>query len=198
MMEQRTGQMAHDCHSHHKKCISWGAIITGALVAVGLGFLLNVFSMAIGLSTFTNKTGALTLAIGGFIGMLIGTIASQYFAGWVSGYIARGCCIKNQRVGVLYGLATWCLALVLTVVFASYFAQFIFVSLHSMFTPGFAVMNAVGNKSAEMASMVAPNLDISTKMGISLFLTFVLFFVGAVASCIGGYCGIKCKEGNCH
>jgi hypothetical protein len=162
-----------------------------AFVAVGLGFLLNVFGMAISLSAFTNTDNTLTLAIGGFIGMLIGVIASLFFAGWLSGYLARGYCV-NQRVGVIYGLATWCLSLIISIILATYASQFIAMTYQSMFNPSFAVMNTMAGKSAEIAT--SAKLDTSTKMGISLFLTFVLFFIGAVSCCIGGYCGLKNKE----
>lgn len=175
-------------------CICWSSIIIGAFVAVGLGFLLNVFGMAIGLSAFTNTDNVLSLAIGGFVGMLIGVVASLFFAGWLTGYLARNFC-SNQRIGLVYGLATWCLALILTLLLASYASHFIAMTYQSMFNPSYSVMTSMADKSAaNIIGMTSAKLDTSTKMGISLFLTFVLFFIGAVSCCFGGYCGIKKKE----
>jgi len=61
------------CPPHVYKRISWTAIFVGAIVAVGLSFLLNLFGIAIGLSAFTLSTdGASVLAVGGLVGMIIG------------------------------------------------------------------------------------------------------------------------------
>ncbi len=61
-------------HLHHResmglgcKRISWSAILIGAIVAVGLGFLLNMFCLAIGLSAFTlDDQGKTVVAVGGW------------------------------------------------------------------------------------------------------------------------------------
>lgn len=187
-------QMSHEGHVHLRtRCICWSAIIVGSFVAVGLSFLLNVFGMSIGLSAFTNTDNVLSLAVGGFIGLLIGGIASFFFAGWLSGYLARGYC-TNQKIGLVYGLATWCLSLILSIILATYASQFVAMTYQALFNPGVAVMNAMAAKSVEITGIASSKLDISTKMGVSLFLTFVLFFIGAISCCFGGYCGLKTKE----
>src|SRR5262245_61097816 len=131
-----------------KCCFSWRAVLAGALVAVGLSFLLNLFSLAIGLTAFNVKDGALSLAIGGFIGMLIGVIAIMFFAGWVSGYLARHP-NHDPRFGVFYGLAAWCLGLVITLILASQISQFITANSYAMFNIHSGLM---ANKSMEMVS----------------------------------------------
>ena len=69
-------------HDHHcNKRISWSAILTGALVGVGLSFLLNLFGVAIGLSAFSmGDHGPASLAIGGLLGLIASTIIAMYCA----------------------------------------------------------------------------------------------------------------------
>jgi hypothetical protein len=43
-------------HAPECKCIAWKPIIAGALVAIGFTFLLNIFSVAIGLTAFTTNS----------------------------------------------------------------------------------------------------------------------------------------------
>src|SRR5436305_611289 len=84
------------------KSICWTAIFVGALVAVGLGFLLNLFSMAIGLSAVSNSNGTMAVAIGGFIGLIIGVIVAMVVSGYVAGFLGR---LHSQKrnLGILYG-----------------------------------------------------------------------------------------------
>src|SRR5688572_22301369 len=97
------------------RCVSWSGILIGAFIAVGLSFLLNLFSVAIGLSTYhMGPDGAQTLAVGGLIGFAIGIIAIMYFSGWVAGFLGRVRC-SSGNCGSIYGLTMWCVALVLTV-----------------------------------------------------------------------------------
>jgi hypothetical protein len=66
-------------------------------VGVGLSFLLNLFSIAIGLSLVTtSKEGIASLAIGGFLGLVISAIAAMFVAGTTSGYLGRSCCAKRN------------------------------------------------------------------------------------------------------
>src|SRR5687767_10657531 len=72
------------------KAISWTAILAGALVGMGLTFLLNTFSIGIGLSLVrTTEDGLTSLAIGGFIGLLIGAIVSMFAAGFTAGCLGK-------------------------------------------------------------------------------------------------------------
>lgn len=125
----------HDDHFCKGRYISWSAIVIGALVGIGLSFLLNVFGIAIGLSAFNAaSTGATTMAIGGFIGMIIGTIASMFMAGWVTGYLSRTFSF-HRNLGVLYGFSAWCLALVITIVLASSATHFLSSRNYSLSDP---------------------------------------------------------------
>jgi MFS family permease len=193
-----------DKHAYlcHIKQISWSAIIVGALVGIGLGFLLNLFSVAIGLSLVTtSKEGIITLAVGGFIGLLIGTLVSMFLAGFAAGFLGRFCCVK-RNLGVLYGFTTWCFALLITVVLASSMANYVAAYSEFITTPTSVVVANDNTTPAVTASTQARHTDVTVNaqkatnnLGISALLVFVLFFIGAIASCFGGHYGMVCESG---
>lgn len=194
-----------------QNCISWSAIIIGALIAVGLGFLLNLFAMAIGLSAFSypTDTGSAVFAIGGFLGMLIGIIAVLATAGFASGYLGRFSC-PGKNLGVIYGFATWTLALILSACIAGGLSKYAGVYVHgaagvasentiSYMTPKVgATENKVTNQQnaqADVKKQLQP--DHSNIMHLSdaawmMFIAFILFFIGALACCFGAYMGMGC------
>ncbi len=185
--------------------LSWSSIFIGALVGFGLGFLLNIFSFAIGLTAFVPTTsGLMKLAVGGFIGLLIGGIATMFVSGWAAGYFARSHCC-NPRYGIIYGFTAWCLAVIISIFVAGYVGQFmtsqpylagqnsaIITNVHAQ------TMQAVSQKSNINPPASANRAEQNTEMaahnlGLSLFITFVLFFVGALSSCFGGYFGMHSR-----
>lgn len=204
----------HEVCNHRSglKCMPWGGILTGALVAVGLSFLLSIFGAAIGLSAFrTSPEGVTSLAIGGYIGMLIGTIAVMFLAGWVAGFLGRTHCF-HRNLGALYGFTAWCLSLLIMVVIAMQTIQFISVNLYSITNRKVTTARLYNDAAAHMANeprtanstnndldRTNPNDAEATKLlARSLFLTFTLFFIGAISSALGGYCGVKpCEEYCC-
>lgn len=191
-----------------KNCLSWKSILAGSIVMVGLSFLMNLFCTAIGLTAFHNSPeGIKTLAIGGFIGLLIGTIAVTYFSGWVAGFLGR-CHCHNRHYGTFYGLLTWCLGLILIVILASSISSFMLKQNQDLSNSNPVPRMIAGTSSTFSSNTVAQNTQTATnqlvnapntaegtatKLGISLFALFILFFVGAVASCFGGYHGMKPK-----
>lgn len=208
-------EIVKECHHHHKfccvKCISWSAIITGAFVAIGLGFLMNLFGIAIGLSAFkTSPEGVKTLAIGGYFGLLIGTVVIMFAAGWVSGYLGRGNCL-NRDMGALYGFTTWSLTLIMTVLLASQLSQFTISNSSLDYPSRYAQYNISGTRNSEApiatqsthsdthaptnTTIVVNEEKAAHLLGLSLLLTFALFIAGALASCFGGYFGLgRCKK----
>lgn len=180
----------HDHGYHHGKCISWSAIIIGALVGIGLSFLLNLFSVAIGLSVYnTSSEGAMTLAVGGFIALIIGIIVSMFMAGYVAGFIAEP--YRRCNVGLLYGFATWCLALIITVLLMSHVGRYVNTFSNTVSNPTMVIVN--NDNEAPLAQQTSPrtvevNAEKATRaIGLSAFITFVLFFIGAISSCTGAY-----------
>lgn len=210
---------------HHccTKSLSWTAVITGALVGIGLSFLLNLFSVAIGLTAYTTSSeGQTALAVGGFFGMAIGIMAVMFTSGWVSGYLGRrhycqcvpgATCKCNCNVGVLYGFTTWVLALILTVLLASSVSQFTSMQYESIKNtngvavkvssqPGTPVIAAQPAAPAKATGARAASEEAASKeLGKDLFLVFLLFFVGAITSSFGGYVGMlhcakRCEDKN--
>lgn len=174
-----------EIHIHECKCLSWKPIIAGALVAVGLSFILNLFSVAIGLTAFTAESnGAETLAIGGLIGTSIGIIVSMFVAGWIAGYLGSRYCVK-RHLGSLYGFLTWCLALIIGILLASHAQDYITFYTHSLSGTTHVVAQAQGvtNTSAAI-STPTENVVIST------YILFCLFFLSALACCLGGHAGM--------
>jgi hypothetical protein len=75
-----------------QKSITWQAVITGALIAVGLTFLFNLLTVGLGLSIYsTTNEGVNTLAFAGFIATLIGAIVILFIAGWKTGKLIKMC-----------------------------------------------------------------------------------------------------------
>ncbi|WP_454780718.1 hypothetical protein [Legionella sp. WA2022007384] len=179
--------------------ICWTAIVAGAFVGVGLGFLLNLFGVAIGLSAYSSSpNGAAVIAIGGVIGLIIGVIAAMGTAGFVAGYIGRfyHCYCHG---GVLYGFITWSIALILSILLigptTSYLSSYE-NSLSPSFAPIEVTNSAVGNKVvAGENNNNAPGVSVQAKhLAWSGWVLFILFFIGAFSSCIGACYGMRCRK----
>ena len=183
-------------HAHECSSLVWKPIIAGALIAVGLSFLLNLFSVAIGLTAFTtSKDGIETLAMGGLVGTAVGTIVAMFAAGWVTGYFAKNYCPKRE-IGAYYGFLTWCVALILAVILASHLQQY--VSFYGHFISGTTESLQIAHTGASAntpVNVTATNVD-SNKLVLSAYIVFGLFFLGAFSSALGGHCGMrhKCKN----
>lgn len=186
--------MINDANTAHAdcNCLSWKPIFVGALVAVGLTFLLNLFSVAIGLTAFTtNHEGVETLALGGLLGVGIGIITSMFAAGWLTGYLGQQYC-KRRHLGALYGFLAWCVSLIIAVFLTSYAQHYIFIYSHAL--SGTAHLVQVGNMTNAVSDMAN---NVETKgLVISTYIIFILFFLSAFACSLGGHCGMchVCKK----
>lgn len=209
----------HD-RSCSAKRISWTAIIAGAFVGLGISFLFYVFGAAIGLSAFkSTQTGIYTLALGGFLGSVIAAIVSMFVGGWISGYLAcmgYGCRECNNsyteehdknscgNIGALYGFITWVLTLIVTILLAADVSSYISSRYYMASNPTAAIISTTTNPEAPMVreTQMGSGVNAQTQMtineekatnvaGNTLFALFVIFFVGALASCVGGYLGIS-------
>lgn len=184
-------------------CISWSAIFIGAFFIIGLSFLMNMFSASIGLSAFhLSPEGVKTLAIGGFVGMLIATIAIMFFSGWVAGYLGRSKCVSGTCGGV-YGFSAWSIALILTILLSAHVGKFVTSLSDFVQTPTYSNVTVRADSSAPIVSTNnATNQAVvnSDKVAMSAFALFILFLVGAFSSTIGGHCGLRtcCKKSNCN
>jgi MFS family permease len=191
-------------HNHCSiKCISWSAVLVGGLIGIGLSFLLNLFSVAIGLTAFTTaEDGATAFAVGGFLGFVIGAIVSMFAAGWVAGYLGRPYC-NGCNLGALYGFVAWCITFILGVMLSAPIGNFVssnsgFLSNHQANLVDYT-KNRVGQRVAASASAdetanagnVQESINDMGKAGLALF---ALFFLGAFASCVGGHCGMNSRK----
>lgn len=191
------------CTVHPFKSILWTAILAGALVGVGLGFLLNLFGIAIGLSAFTLNNGAYALAIGGLLGILIGIIASMLAAGYTAGYLGR-LYNPNKKLGILYGFLTWTLSLLLGAVLAAHTSDY-FGSYTRNNVNGPISVSTQNNKATPTANIQSTGSPTNPALNVHIdaapkhlawtaFLIFALFFIGAISTCIGASWGMSC----CH
>lgn len=179
-------------HSNECKCLSWKPIFAGTLVAIGLTFLLNLFSVAIGLTAFTtNSAGVETLAFGGLLGTGLGIISSMFAAGWLAGYLGQRHCNK-RHLGALYGFLVWCLALIVAVFLTAHVQQYISFYGHFLSGTTDVILN---NTSPEKHVAIATSHLTSKSLVISTYIVFTLFFLSAFACSLGGHCGMRheCK-----
>lgn len=192
------------CRTHHHSHISWSAIVAGALVGLGLGFLLHLFGSAIGLSAYSSSSsGAQVIAIGGLLGFLIGVIVSMLAAGYVAGYLSRfHQCVCHG--GIIYGFSTWSLSLVLS-------ALLVFPLMKYSLAYNYSLAHNVVAKATNDSQMNAPiinkakkiitNLDTAPvtadNLAWSAWIVFILFFIGALSSCIGACWGMCCSRAKC-
>jgi hypothetical protein len=204
-----TGHHTPHSHEHHYavspfKRVSWSAIFAGALVGMGLGFLLNLFGFAIGLSAFTlNEQGAAVLAVGGLIGVIIAVIASMATAGYTAGFLGRLYC-PHRNLGILYGFLTWSVALVLSAILAGHVSNFVggyttaaassvnITSKNNM-TPSVNVQSTptTGNAAGTQ------NVNVNTtprNLAWTAFIIFILFLIGAISACAGACWGMTCRR----
>jgi hypothetical protein len=198
-------QTVEHIHKHCSiKCFSWSAAFVGAMAGVGFSFLLNLFSIAIGLTAFsTTQEGISAFAIGGFLGFAVGTIASMFAAGWIAGYLGRPNC-ANCNSGALYGFVAWCLALLVGVLLAGPVSHFVSSYSGNLTNHSLTVIK-YGNDEAshvvatsDSGTTTVVNVEkAANDTGKAAFALFILFFLGAIASSFGGHFGMECKSGCC-
>lgn len=184
------------------KCVSWSAITLGALVAIGISFLLSLFSTAIGLSIYkVSEEGISKLAVGGMLGFAIGIIATMFFAGWVAGYFGRSHCDKKY-CGGLYGFGSWCLALVLMILLTMPFSHFVanytnYLANTTMSSSTERTITIDKSNNTMIATVTGPKEQTANDLGKGAFVLFLMFFLGALASAAGGHVGVSCCSKEC-
>ncbi|MDR3502268.1 MAG: hypothetical protein P4L79_06760 [Legionella sp.] len=198
---------------HKMTGMCWTAVITGALVGLGIGFLLNLFGAAIGLSAYKMNQSEAVVAIGGVIGLLIGVIVAMGASGFVAGYLGRfhHCYCHG---GVIYGFVTWCLALILSTVLV--IPMIHYVGFYADNINSALIASELSNANANPVTKAPTNGNVAptpanptgTKGQVSApsqpikypawtsWILFILFFVGALSSCIGACYGMRSK--GCH
>ncbi len=136
----------------------------------------------------------MALVIGGFIAMLIGSIVIMFTSGWVAGYLAYRPAI-HECLGSLYGFVTWCLALIIAIILAAHALEFFTSHYHAMYMSGSDLMVTAHNATTATTPAGDTVVANTTKIpGNAIFLTFLLFLVGAISSTLGGHFGIKSRR----
>lgn len=178
--------------------ISWSAIFMGAFVGIGLGFLLQLFGSAIGLSVFTVHNGALTVAIGGMIGFLIMTLVSMFTAGYTAGYLGRNQG-GSRSLGLMYGFVTWTFALLLSAMLMGFVQKYVSMYTQTLSHTGVVVTMADNSVTQHFSTsdheVSSDNQDSTPKFSArdlawAAYIAFVMFFMGAIAACIGSLYGL--------
>jgi hypothetical protein len=204
MKSDRTVVVDHFDHRGFPKCFSWSAVLVGAFVGLGLSFLLNLFNLAIGLSAFTTSSeGMKTLAVGGLVGVALGGIISMYFAGMATGYLARPYC-NRRHLATAYGFTTWSVILVATILLATHIGNFVNYSSNMLSntpttvtavdtTSNSAAPLATDTKASDGTTVTTVNAEKAANgLGTAAFITFFLFFLGAIFACLGAHHGLTC------
>ena len=177
----------------YRMTYSMKAIFAGALTGFGLNFLLNLLSLAIGLSVFVEKSGdQLNFSFTGFIAFFISAIISMFATGWISGRLTY----PSYRIkpwGILYGFLAWTLCFILTVILITNMLHFTY--FHSSFTSKELIAIRITNNMPMIAETKSANADLNKKViSVDAQVTFVLFLLGALSSGIGGYLGYQPRE----
>lgn len=183
-----TDRHANHCHHHH--CFSWSAVFVGAVIIVGLSFLLNLLSLAVGFSAFNVSEGnKLEFVSGGFIALTAITVIIMYIGGYVAGAMGKANCGK-RRLGEVYGFTAWCLALIIGILIASGLSKFIanydYTIGRNMPSIEIAAKEMTGQDAAAPSTKEA-----ATALSTATFVTFFLFGIGALSASFGGYIGMK-------
>lgn len=123
--------------------VSWGAILAGTFMALGVFFLLATLGGAVGLST-SDRADPTTLQTGAIIWAFVTTIAALFIGGLVTSLYTAG---ENKTEAVMSGLVTWAVLFAALLVLGG-------LGVRS----GFSAMLAISNNA-----QVASNWETSAK-----------------------------------
>lgn len=192
-------------HAYPFKRICWTAVFVGALIASGLSFLFNLFGVAIGLSAFTlDNEGAMVIALGGAIGLVIAVVVSMGLAGYAAGYLGRHYA-PQKNLGILYGFVTWTVALLLSASFLGSMSNYTVIYAQHIGHSNFQLdqqSTKIEKKSMEDTKKKEqetkenqPMISMTqTNMVTGAFMIFVLFMLGAISTCVGASFGMACRR----
>ncbi len=181
--------MHHEPHCHHRKHVSWGAILAGTFVAVGLTFLFNILTLGIGLSVFVRTAqGAEILTFSGLAWMVVGGYILLFISGWVAGRLVKGSSY-HILTGAMHGFVVWTLHLIVGLLVISQITES--GSLAMIKSAFFHVPTDTAIENVPHAGNAASAAMTSHNVGLAALATFFVLIVGALGSCIGAACGIR-------
>jgi len=188
------------------KYTSWNAIFSGTLMALGLTFLFNLLTEAIGLSLFTqNPSGKMMLTFAGFAWILIGIYIILFLSGWVTGRIVHHRHSLHGANGCLHGFLVWTAYLIISLFALTYMASDSAAALLRTTTVNSQINSEVTTLSATESTDDSSNARTKNtqetksvhKIGLETFATFFIFLVGAIGCCVGACYGIR-ESRKCH
>jgi hypothetical protein len=95
--------------------LRWTPVIGGALCALASYIVIGLFGASLGWAAAADLSAG---AVPRFFAVLIGTFIAPIVAGWIGGFVAaRLVGLPGERNTMLYGLMSWCLALIVGLVF---------------------------------------------------------------------------------
>ena len=191
-----------ECQDYSPTRICWSAIFAGAIVGVGLGFILHLFGFAMGLSAYQSATnGSTAVAMGGILGLLISVIVSMGIAGCVAGLLGRNhhCYCHG---GVIYGFMTWSLSLILSAILflplIHYVGAYTKTLSHSVVQgkslPSTGDTSTINSPIKSHDQENTASKATTTDLAWSGWLVFILFIAGAFSCCIGACYGMSFKR----
>lgn len=176
--------------------ISWSALYGGAVAGVGLNFLMNLLALGLGVTSFSVSENGDTLFSGwGFSFFIISALCAMFITGWIAGTFTPRV-LEKRTWGLLYGFLSWSLLLIFTIILITNFIQY--TAFHSNFTSSLVEIKLKHSLPmlTETAAHKIPNSPLSFNIEthkkvitLNALLTFLLFFVGATASALGGFIG---------
>lgn len=203
MISNNSSEHEH-CHIHPNKCISWTAILVGALIALGLGLLFGLLGAVIGLNSLkTVNNGSVVLAFGGMLGIIVCVIVATTISGYIAGHLGRLYC-SQHHFGIIYGLTTWVSSLILGAAISGILSQNVVAysnlarTVVAIPVPITQITTPVGSTKISSSTENGENVTIvevkvtPADLASGAFWAFLLFFLGAVFSCIGACWGMNC------
>jgi len=182
MKEHTTPMGTMDKSTHHIKYLHWKAVFAGAVMAMGMTFLFNLLTLALGLSLYApDHTEKMALTFASVAWFVVGSYIVLFIPGWVAGRLVGHDHSFHLANGFLHGFVTWSLYLMISWLFLSAMKDATSTSiLQSLF-------------SAMQANHTASNMPTNEvhNIGYTGLVIFSAFFIGAMGCCIGASCGIK-------
>lgn len=137
------------------KRISWGAIIAGTVLALGISFLFNLLGVGIGMSTIDPGKGGVpsadTLGIGAAAWWVISSLVALFIGGFAAARLGG---VRNQGDAVLHGLVTWGVVTLITFYLLTTAVGGLIGGAFSALTSG---ASAMGQGLSQAATVAAQN-----------------------------------------
>lgn len=181
--------------------ISWSAIISGAVVGVGLCFLFHLLTSGIGLSAMTKTVGGTQVLVASvLLWLYLGNYFIFFLSGWVTGKLARPYC-SHPCTGLLYGFMAWSLTLIFSMVLFAHVSDKstieIIPSMHSTTMEERMVMANPDTSNKKATVIDNDTQEAIQKVGIANLAIFLVFLSGALGGAIGSYYALRYGKDRC-